>query len=97
MFKFTKSNRGLIQPTFYSGIVSAILPATHPSEIRILQISVPSAGGMSGGAIFDPKTGKVLGMITSCVHNDGIPQPISYAIPSEIIAPYVEVITFETK
>ena len=42
IFKFTKSNRGIIQPTFYSGIISAILPATNSSEIRILQISVPS-------------------------------------------------------
>lgn len=97
MFKFTESNRGIIQPTFYQGIVSAILPATKPYETRIIQVSVPSAGGMSGGAIFDPETGKVMGMITSCVNMNGIPQPISYAIPSEIIAPYVEVITFTTK
>lgn len=97
MFKFTKSNRGIIQPTFYNGIISAILPATKPSETRILQISVASAGGMSGGAVIEPNTGKILGMITSCVHSSNIPQPISYAIPSEIIAPYVEVITFDTK
>lgn len=97
MFKFTQSNRGIIQPTFYQGVVSAILPATKPYETRVIQVSIPSAGGMSGGAIFDPETGKVMGMITSCVHMNGIPQPISYAIPSEIIAPYVEVITFETK
>lgn len=97
MFKFTQSNRGIIQPTFYRGLISAILPATKPHETRIIQVSVPSAGGMSGGAIFDPNTGKVMGMITSCVHTNGIPQPMSYAIPSEIIAPYVEVITFETK
>jgi len=97
MFKFTQSNRGIIQPTFYQGIVSAILPATKPYETRIIQISIPSAGGMSGGAMFDPQTGKVMGMVTSCVHMNGIPQPMSYAIPSEIIAPYVEVITFTTK
>lgn len=96
MFLFTQSNRGIIQPTFYSGIVSAILPATSSEETRILQISIPSAGGMSGGAVFDPKTGKILGMVTSCVHSEGIPQPISYALPSEIIAPFVEVITFKT-
>ncbi|MGR3302700.1 MAG: S1 family peptidase [Candidatus Scalindua sp.] len=97
MFKFTQSNRGIVQPTFYNGIVSAILPATNLNETRILQISVACAGGMSGGAIIEPHTGKIMGMITSCVHNNGIPQPISYAIPSEIIAPYVEVITFNTK
>jgi S1-C subfamily serine protease len=96
MFKFTESNRGIIQPTFYQGIVSSILPVTKPYEIRIIQVSVPSPGGMSGGAIFDAHSGDVIGMITSCVHANGIPQPISYAIPSEIIAPYVEVITFAT-
>lgn len=97
MFKFTESNRNIVQPTFYQGIISAILPATKPYETRIIQVSIPSAGGMSGGAMFDPETGEVLGMITSCVHSSGIPQPMSYAIPSEIIAPFVEVITFETK
>ncbi len=96
MFKFTQFNRGIIQPTFYQGVVSAILPATKPYETRIIQVSIPSAGGMSGGAMFDPETGKVMGMITSCVHTNGVPQPMSYAIPSEIIAPYVEVITFKT-
>lgn len=96
MFKFTESNRGIIQPTFYQGIVSAIMPATKPYETRIIQVSIPSAGGMSGGAMFNPETGEVMGMITSCVHMNGIPQPMSYAVPSEIIAPYVEVITFKT-
>lgn len=97
MFKFTQSNRGIIQPTFYLGIVSAILPSTKCEETRIIQISLPSAGGMSGGAVFDPSNGEVLGMITSCVYANGIPQPISYALPSEIIWPFVEVISFEKK
>jgi S1-C subfamily serine protease len=94
MFLFTESNRGVIQPTFYSGIVSAVLPVTKPGETRLLQLSIPAAGGMSGGAVFDPSTGKVLGMVTSCLHTNGVPQPISWAIPSEVLAPYVEVITF---
>lgn len=97
MFKFTQTNRGLIQPTFYHGIVSAIIPALKKGETRIIQISVPCAGGMSGGAVFYPETGKVIGMVTSCVHVNSIPQEISYALPSEIIAPYVKTITFKTK
>jgi hypothetical protein len=95
MFLFTKTNRGLIQPTFYSGIVSAILPVSQPMETRLLQISIPVAGGMSGGAVFLPETGEVIGMITSCAEIKGISQPMSYAIPSEIIAPYVELVTFK--
>ena len=96
MFLRTETNRGLIQPTFYSGIVSAILPVAKPTETRLIQISIPVAGGMSGGAVFLPETGEVVGMVTSCVHTNGIPQPMSYAIPSEIIAPYVELVTFTT-
>jgi len=96
MFKFTQSNRGLVQPTFYHGIVSAILPVMNPGETRLIQLSVPCAGGMSGGAVFCPRDGRVLGMVTSCVHADAVPQPISYAIPSEVIEPYVNTITFKT-
>lgn len=96
MFLHTQTNRGLIQPAFQSGIVSAIIPATNTTETRIFQISVPSAGGMSGGAVFDQNTGEVIGMVTSCMHAGDIPLPTSYAIPSEIIAPYLEIITFQT-
>lgn len=94
MFLYTQSNRGLMQPTFYVGIISAILPATTTSETRLLQISVPVAGGMSGGAVFLPDTGEVVGMVTSCVHAGDIPLPMSYAIPSEVIAPFAENISF---
>lgn len=97
MFLLNKTNRGIIQPTFYSGIVSSILPATKPGEIRIIQVSIPVAGGMSGGAVFDPLTGEVLGMVTSGLDIQKIPQPITYAIPSEIIAPFLEVITYKDK
>jgi S1-C subfamily serine protease len=97
MFLFTQSNRGLIQPTFYSGIISAIIPATAPLEIRLLQLDIPVAGGMSGGAVFLPETGDVVGMVTSGIHIGEIPMPITYAIPSEVIAPFVEVITYDTR
>ncbi|MDT5120854.1 MAG: hypothetical protein QOC96_336 [Acidobacteriota bacterium] len=95
MFLFIQSNRGLIQPTFYAGIVSAILPATNPSETRLLQISIPVAGGMSGGAVLLPNTGEVVGMVTSCIHAGDVPLPMSYAIPSEIIAPFADSISFD--
>jgi hypothetical protein len=101
MFKFVMSNRGIIQPTFYQGIVSAILPATRVGETRLIQLSVPCAGGTSGGAVFDPRNGKVLGMVTSGIQAGSgtlrVPQPITYAIPSEVIAPFVRAISFETK
>jgi S1-C subfamily serine protease len=97
MFLFTESNRGVIQPTFYSGIISAIIPATTQTETRLLQISVPVGGGMSGGAVILPTTGEVVGMITSGIDADDIPLPMSYAIPSEVIAPFIENISFTRK
>jgi len=95
LFLVARSNRGLVQPTFYSGIVSAVIPAMKRHETRLLQISIPVAGGMSGGAVFLPDTGEVVGMITSCMEQSGQPLPMSFAIPSEVIAPFIEVITFE--
>jgi len=94
MFLLTQSNRGVVQPTFYSGIISAVIPVVNSGETRLFQLSIPAAGGMSGGAVFQPDTGKVIGMVTSCVYIGNIPQPISWAVPSEVIAPFVEVITF---
>jgi S1-C subfamily serine protease len=44
MFLNTISNRGLVQPTFYSGIVSAVIPAMKATETRLLQISIPVSG-----------------------------------------------------
>jgi len=96
MFLKTQSNRGIVQPTFYNGIVSAVLPATKANETRLIQVSIPSAGGMSGGALLDASTGKLLGIITSGLNINGIPQPMTYALPAEIIKPFVEVITFKT-
>jgi S1-C subfamily serine protease len=96
MFTVTESNRGIIQPTFYDGIISAILPATTETETRLLQISIAAHGGMSGGAAFDPISGKILGMITSgFTGDDGNALPITYAIPSEVIVPYLQVISFQ--
>jgi hypothetical protein len=64
---------------------------------RLLQLSIPVEDGMSGGAVFLPDTGEVIGMITSCLQKNGVSLPRSIAIPSEIIAPYVELVTFTTK
>jgi hypothetical protein len=47
------------------------------------------------GAVLHPETGDVLEMITSCMHLSGIPLPMLYALPSEVIDPFVEVISFE--
>lgn len=98
LFFMTASNRGIIQPTFYDGIVSAILPATSDTETRLIQVSIPVCGGISGGVLFTPEDGKVYGMVTSGVTAPGdIPLPMTYAIPSEVIQPFVDAVTFKTK
>jgi hypothetical protein len=91
LFRMTRSNRGLVQPTFYQGIVSGILPAMKQRETRLIQIAVATAGGMSGGAVFEPRSGRVVGMVTSGIDGlNGAPHPVTYALPSEIIRPFVD-------
>ena len=54
MFLTLTTNRGIVQPTFYDGIVSAIIPATKNTETRLLQISTIAIGGISGRVVCDP-------------------------------------------
>ena len=51
---------------------------------------------LSGDAEWPKVADAVIEAVTSCMHVGDIPLPTSYAIPSEIIAPYLEVITFQT-
>ena len=98
LFKITQTNRGVIQPTFFDGIVSAIIPAQNEKETRLLQLSTLAAGGMSGGAVFNPETGEAYGMITSSVQDlNGALHPVTYAIPSEVILPYSGAINFDVE
>lgn len=96
MFTMLATNRGFIQPTFYPGIVSAVIPAMKPNETRIFKISSTITGGISGGAVFNPANGEVLGMVYMGLEISGIPIPGAYVIPSEIIAPYVEAFNYQT-
>lgn len=80
-----RSNRGLIQPTVYSGTIGAIVPSQKDTETRLLRITVPGLGGLSGGVVFNPKNGTVLGMLVSATHAGLVPQPVLYAIPSEAL------------
>ena len=95
LFKVAQKNRGVIQPTFIDGIVSAIIPAQNSTETRLLQLSTLAAGGMSGGAVFNPETGEAYGMVTSSLQGPkGTLHPATYAIPSEVILPYSGSISF---
>jgi len=95
LFLEYRSNRGFIQPTVYSGTIGAIVPAIQPTDTRLFRITVPGIGGISGGAVFSPKEGRLLGMVTTSMHAATLPQPVIYALPSEVLRPYVESISFE--
>lgn len=98
LFLFNQSNRGIIQPTFYSGIISSIIPAQNTLETRVFQLDMAVAGGISGGAVFNPENGNILGMIMSGLTGEhGDPHPITHFIPSEVIMPYVGCISFDVK
>jgi S1-C subfamily serine protease len=97
MFLALTTNRGIVQPTFYDGIVSAIIPPTKNTETRLLQISTIAIGGISGGVVCDPTSGAVLGMVTSGLISSGQSLPITYAIPSEVLQPWADAISFEVK
>ena len=98
LFKITQTNRGVVQPSFFDGIVSAIIPAQNDRETRLLQLSTQAAGGMSGGAVFDPETGVTYGMITSSLQDlGGALHPVTYAIPSEVILPYSGALSFNSE
>ena len=95
MFFSNSSNRGLVQPSFFEGIISAIIPAIQLGETRLFQISSVALGGISGGVVCDPRTGAVLGMVTSGLTDGPVNLPITYAIPSEVLQPFAEAVSFD--
>jgi hypothetical protein len=97
MFLALATNRGVVQPTFYDGVISAIIPAIKVSETRLLQISSIAVGGISGGVVCDPSTGAVLGMVTSGLNDGKTGQslPMTHAIPSEVLQPWADAINFK--
>lgn len=97
MFLSTNSNRGIVQPSFYDGVISSIIPAVNNRETRLFQISAVAIGGISGGVVCDASNGRVLGMVTSGLTQAGeVDLPITYAIPSEVLRPWCEAISFDT-
>ncbi|WP_162013474.1 serine protease [Erythrobacter sp. NAP1] len=81
IFFANDTNKGHIQPSFFDGIVSAILPPASEGESRLLQINALALAGMSGGVVCDPRSGKLLGMILSGITQDDVDLPITFALP----------------
>jgi hypothetical protein len=80
-----RSNRGVVQATIYSATIASIVPAVTDTETRLLRLTIPELGGLSGGIVFNPKNGTALGMLVSGTHAGVVPQPVLYAIPSEAL------------
>ena len=98
LFTISQTNRGIVQPSFFDGVVSAILPAQNERETRLIQLSTQTAGGMSGGVVFDPETGAAFGMLTSSLEDSGGGLlPVTYAIPSEVILPFSGSINYDSE
>jgi S1-C subfamily serine protease len=95
LFFSNPTNRGLVQPSFFDGIISAVVPALQLGETRLFQISSVALGGISGGVVCDPRTGAVLGMVTSGLTIGEVDLPITYALPSEVLQPFVDAISFD--
>jgi len=78
-----------IAPTLQKGIVSAVMPF-ECEEPHTFAVNMMVQGGASGSPVFDPETGKVLGLIYAGVNHraktvDGkeylVPTMVSYAVP----------------
>jgi hypothetical protein len=95
LFLEYRYNRAIVQPTVYSATVGAIVPAILPGQTRLLRLTVPGLGGLSGGAIFDAQNGTVLGMVTTAIHAAELPQPVLYGVPAESLQPFVQKIDFK--
>jgi hypothetical protein len=85
-----RTNHGTFQPTVYSATVGSIVPATTDTETRLLRLTIPGLGGLSGGVVFDQKNGSMLGMMVSATHAGLVPVPTMYAIPSEALQHFVK-------
>ncbi len=86
-----------VHHTITRGIVSAIVPfAGVPSEyIKAFQLDLMLNPGNSGGPVLLANTGKVVGVATSTfmpAQRGGveIPSGISYALPINVIKPYID-------
>lgn len=78
-FHFGKS----LTSIFLAGIISAVVP--HPAlptdKRHHYLLQLPIHPGNSGGPVFDPITGAMIGIISSRIEKDDIPTGLSIAMP----------------
>ena len=72
-----------IGPTLQKGIVSAVLP--FPCETpHAIALNIMVQGGASGSPVFDPSTGRVMGMISHGLYDILLDDKASYRVPINI-------------
>lgn len=77
------------------GIVSAILPAPPAIRTRAFkafQMDMSTTGGYSGGPVFRPDTGEVVGIVSSVIEHreSGVPFGITFGIPINLAKPGIK-------
>ena len=81
-----------VAASFAWGTVSNIMP--HPQAAldnrREYWIQMPVNPGNSGGALFDPRTGKVAGIIVSLLEVRGVRAGLAQAVPIELARPGID-------
>jgi S1-C subfamily serine protease len=82
-----------ITPTLQKGIIAAVHPFSS-SKPHSYSVNIMVQGGSSGSPVFSCESGKIIGMISSAVHDIlslqenifyKVPTNISYAVPSHYI------------
>ena len=75
-----------VATSFAWGTVSNIMPHPQaaPDRRREYWIQMPVNPGNSGGALFDPRTGKVAGIIVSLLEVRGVRAGLAHAVPIEL-------------
>lgn len=81
----------LVSPSFAWGTISTIMPHPRTSANRRKEywIQMPVNPGNSGGAVFKPETGEVVGIISSLLEVRGVRAGLAQAVPIELALPGV--------
>ena len=81
-----------VLPSFTWGTVSNIEPhpQSSPEERLAYLVQMPVNPGNSGGAVFNPNTGDVLGVVVSMLEVRGVRAGLSKVIPTALFRPGID-------
>lgn len=81
-----------VAPSFAWGTVSNIMPhpQTAPERRKEYWIQMPVNPGNSGGGVFNPKTGEIMGIVVSLLEVRGVRAGLAQAVPIELARPGID-------